>query len=133
MTVDVADASVDSEGLWVRPTSTAGEYVVDNIPFFARGINRGDTVTASDQDGELRFEGVTRRGDRTTFQLLVRPGIDAAAVEPLFEALREFGAALEGLEDRLVAIDVEEDQAHGLVAILERAWNDDLIWYESRA
>jgi hypothetical protein len=125
------DPTAESEGLWVRPGPNPHEYVVDNIPMFARGISRGDTVHAVEAHGELLFQRVTRRGDRVTYQLLIRPGVDERRVDPIIDQIRSLDAAFEGVKDRLLSLDVDRSREPQLIEVLEAGWQDGVIWYEA--
>lgn len=49
------------ESVWAQPTTKAGEYVLDNVPFFARDATIGDVVAVREEDSHLWFERVVCR------------------------------------------------------------------------
>ena len=49
------------ESVWARSGEKAGEYIIDNIPFFTKEATDGDVVAASQDDkGNLWFHEVLR-------------------------------------------------------------------------
>ena len=60
---------VSSEGLWVRPMPS-GSVILDNIPFYAKGIAPGDELTVTvDADGEAWFHGLVRPSGASVFRI----------------------------------------------------------------
>lgn len=60
---------VSVEGLWVRRLA-GGTVVLDNIPFYARGIAPGDELAvAIEASGDTWFQGVVRSGGASVFRI----------------------------------------------------------------
>lgn len=128
----IDNESVESEGLWGEATDKPDEFVIDNIPFHARGVDRGDTVRASWRQGELVFERVLRSGGRSTWQVLLRPEQTERDLDRMLDDLQDLGAGLEGVGGRLLAIDAPTENASEVTRVLEAACTEGTIWYETR-
>lgn len=95
---------VEVESLW----AVAGEkgFELDNIPFYVKGVARGDIVEAApDIDGALVYERVIKRGGHSTYRVyLLKPGPH----DPLrtVEYLRSKGFGVEYDLPQLLAIDI---------------------------
>lgn len=87
--------------------------------------------TPVEANGELLFQRVTRRGDRVTYQLLIRPGVDKRRVDLIVDQLTNLGAPFEGIKDRLISLDVDRSREPQLLEVLEAGWQDGVIWYEA--
>ena len=93
----------DVESLWGlrRPDGV----LIDNIPFFVRGVALGDTVEVTPApDGALEFSGIVRGGGHSTYRILVLR-TDQGAIPEVMSELIGLGLAVE--EDAgLLAVDV---------------------------
>lgn len=95
---------VRHESLWAIPQGE-GRFIVDNIPFYVRGVSSGDVVlatrTASD---EWSFREVVIPSRASTFRLYV---LDPTAVQAVRDKLRDLGCTSE-LSDipNLIAVEV---------------------------
>lgn len=59
------------ESLWAVEVGP-GEFQVDNIPFYVRGISSGDIVAADrDVEGHLHFKSLIRSSGNSVFRLYV--------------------------------------------------------------
>ncbi|MFP2906906.1 DUF4265 domain-containing protein [Pyxidicoccus sp. 3LFB2] len=74
----------DYEGLWARPLG-GGEFQIDNVPFFAKGIAYGDVVSALAVNQELQFRQVVRPSGHATLRLIIYDEEDVASVKALLE------------------------------------------------
>lgn len=60
---------VSVEGLWVRPLDS-GAVVLDNIPFYARGVAPGDELAVTvDANCETWFEALASSGEASVFRI----------------------------------------------------------------
>ena len=117
-----------AESLWVEPvlteTSDKVGFVLQNSPFYARGVSYLDTARGKAGDGALEFDGVIARGGHSTYMILTLP------VCPLFDAfwqrLKALGCSYEsgsiktGWGPRvLYSVDVPDTaDIHGVHAVL---------------
>jgi len=88
---------VGVESLWAEPGPSAGEYVIDNVPFFVREATLGDTVLAREADGNLWFERVLRRSRNSLFRVRL---FDESAKQRVSDALTAIGCATEYFKQR---------------------------------
>lgn len=104
------DPDVGYENL-LAEEDEAGLYVIKSIPYFIYGISVGDTVRASNNtDQVLSFlERVSHSGHTT---IRVRPEsftLSDKEGETLLQSLKSFGAVVETLPPRLVAVDIPDN------------------------
>jgi Domain of unknown function (DUF4265) len=93
---------VDYEELWTTPLGE-GLYRIESIPFFARGIARGDIVSAVEEEEALIFQGVEEQSGHSTIRLVV---YNADAVPAITERFERLGCLSETTFTKLVALDV---------------------------
>ncbi len=93
---------VDYEELWTTPLGE-GLYRIENIPFFARGIARGDIVSAVEEDGSLMFGEVVEQSGHSTIRLII---YNEYAVPAIIERFLNQGCEAETTFAKLVALDV---------------------------
>lgn len=93
---------VDYEELWTTPLGE-GLYRIENIPFFARGIARGDIVSAAEEDEDLIFHEVAEQSGHSTIRLIV---YNEYAVPAIVERFLDQGCDAETTFNKLVALDV---------------------------
>lgn len=90
---DYPPASVES--VWAHKTTGPGEYVLDNVPFFAREATIGDVVLVHEEAGDLWFCGVARRSENSLIRVVF---CDPAAFEKVNGRLVALGCTTEYLE-----------------------------------
>lgn len=90
------------EGLWaVRQQN--GTFVIDNIPFFARGIAPGDSVFVSVKGEEVWFDHLQAAAGTSVFRIRVKDESDLAKVR---EELLDLGLPSE-VDRKLLLLAVE--------------------------
>lgn len=92
----------DYEELWATPVGE-GLLRIENVPFFARGIARGDIVSAVSEGEVLRFQEVSQASGHSTIRLIVS---DKEAVPGVVARFEGQGCRSELTLDKLVALDV---------------------------
>jgi hypothetical protein len=101
---DGCPQSQEWEQLWSWPTEAG--YRIGNIPFFAKGVARGDVVSAIKTDqGWLCFDRMVSRSGNSTFRIwlaLEAPGNP----EDVLREIRNLGREAEITLARLIAADV---------------------------
>lgn len=93
---------VDYEELWTLPLGE-GLYRIENIPFFARGLARGDIVSAVEEEDALVFQRVIEPSGHSTIRLVV---YNADTVPAVVERFERQGCGSEITFTKLVALDV---------------------------
>src|SRR5689334_11683585 len=63
---------VSTETVWAQPTDRAGEFVVANVPFFARNATIDDRVETLEADGVLRFVRVLQISTNSLIRVWLR-------------------------------------------------------------
>lgn len=101
-------AGATSESLWAEPQNR-GEYVLKNVPFYAKGLSCDDLIEAEQSDGNLLFKRVVQHNGHSTYRVYARQGRTAPEVSELLEKLRGMHCDVEPATDKLVGIDVLPD------------------------
>lgn len=91
------------ESLWANRLPD-GLYEIDNIPFFVRGVSRGDRVSVEKRGEENHFEKLVKAGGHSTMRVIV---YDKAHVDDLCKKLESMGCLWEQSHiPTLIAIDL---------------------------
>ncbi|MGK3969349.1 DUF4265 domain-containing protein [Sorangium sp. So ce118] len=94
------------ESVWAQSTIKAGEFVLDNAPFFAREATIGDTVLVREEDGHLWFEQVVHRSRNSLARVVF---FDRTCIERVNEQLVAFGCSTEYTKTHnLLAVSIPE-------------------------
>lgn len=92
------------ETLWAERGANAGEYVIDNIPFFARDATIGDTVLVREEEGNHWFERLVRRSQNSLIRVVL---FDETCLERVSAHLVAQGCLTEYLRDHsLLAVSI---------------------------
>jgi hypothetical protein len=126
-------AGIGGEGIWARPVGD-NLYEVDNIPFYAYGINVADVVRARAPSPDMKpvVECVERASGHRTVRLHFSDGV----VEPerllMLRSLTQFQTSFEGDDAKYFALDVAPDGDYEAVLAQLQAWEDqDLLSFET--
>lgn len=100
--------AVGGESLWAIPLGE-DKYRIENVPFFAYGINYQDVVYAIADSPELKPEikRVVETSGHKTFRVIFEKVTDREKQVFLLESLEQFGASYERADALNVAIDVK--------------------------
>ncbi len=106
-----------TESLWAE--STAGGFVLRNVPFFAYGCSYGDVVAAEESDeGTWLVTGTVRRSGHSTYRIFVKK---EAALPHAWGRLASLGCTYERATEHLYAIDVPANSdVDSVYDVLER-------------
>jgi|SRR5579875_2802494 len=123
------DADVGYENLWAAK-STDDLYVIKSVPYFVYDISVDDVVRVArdETDDVLCFVEVITHSKHTTIR--ARPKeftLDQPQGEELISAIKGFGAVIEALPPRLIAVDIPNCEA---VAPLTRFLTEKQIPWE---
>lgn len=97
----------ESETLWAEPTQTG--FVLDNIPFFKKGVCYQDVVEGEEiSEGLYRYVKTLNKSTNSLYRILFEPDKAASAINLLhqFEKLDCFYETNEMHEVTLVAINI---------------------------
>ena len=97
---------ISGESMWAFDLGD-GRCQIDNIPFFAYGLNLGDVVRVAEHEGFRRevMENVEKSGNRT-FRVALEKGCSEESAEALVTKLRRMGVRLERGFSILLALSV---------------------------
>ena len=105
--------AIGGESLWATPLGN-DLYRIENVPFFAYGLNYLDVVLATADSDELKPEVrkvVTPSGHRT-YRVMFPNKIDREKQVELLETLEQYEASYERADAINVAIDIKPTGDH---------------------
>lgn len=125
---------VDTEILWARPISER-TFIVDNIPFYVRGIAYMDTIEAlpSSYDGVLSFKRVVARSGHSTYRIYWLGDAPQSESDCLafLRMLEAEGCGFERASGTLYAVDIPPSvSVHHIYEILEKKERENLLDFE---
>ena len=95
------------------------KYLLQNTPFYSRGISYRDIVRANEAHGILRFVSVTERGGNSTYRLFLAEDLNADSFTRFWAPLERLGCTYEAATKRFFAVDVPPEAgiylAYGLL------------------
>jgi uncharacterized protein DUF4265 len=96
-----------TETLWATPVE-GGFFQLDNSPFLAYGVSWRDVIEARpDGQGCLEFVRCVRKSGNRTLRIIFRHcSITDSEANIIFEKLRKLGCSYEGMQPKLVSINV---------------------------
>ena len=100
----------DSETLWATPLG-GDLYRLENSPFFAYGVSWQDVIEAkrASESDLLEVERVTRKsGNRTVRVIFEGSRLGEATAQSALSQLTEMGCSYEGMQPRLVSVNVPQ-------------------------
>lgn len=117
-----------TESLWAEKVGN-NRYRLKNSPFYAQDVSFEDIVVAEpNRDGQLVFRDISIRGGHSTYRIMLQVSIK----DPMFQArwlpLEKLGCSFEGVEGKLLAIDVPATAEIQEVYSLLQAGQDASVW-----
>lgn len=99
--------AVGGESLWAKPLG-GDLYEVDNIPFYAYGINYKDIVRAAAREANTKpqVEEVVNASGHKTLRFFFAEHVSTDTQHETLHALRQTGLSFERAGERYVAVDV---------------------------
>lgn len=122
---------VTAERMWATPTSRDNAVVIDNIPFFVRGVACYDVVAvAPDAEGILwGHEQIRWSGNCTIRVIPFRDGPLHGDQQAVLDAFAPFGVEGEGVEQYgLVALNIPANADLTAIKRLLREGEEDKRW-----
>src|SRR6266404_4301243 len=116
--VQLSDPSgANVETLWARPIDT-NLYQLDNSPFFAYGVSWRDVIEAK-PDGDdqvLKYVRCVKKSGNMTVRIIFQ---DYRSTDPhadgILEGLRNLGCSYEGMQPRMISVNVPPNINLGVV------------------
>ncbi len=97
------------ESLWAEPGEIPGEYIIDNVPFFARCVTIGDTVSVHEENEALWFDHLVSRSSNSLLRIVF---FDRSCEEAVGKHLIDMGCAIEFLrKHNLMAVSIPDTVA----------------------
>jgi len=121
------------ESIWARVLEN-DLYEIDNIPFYAYGINYRDVVHATSDAPDLKPEirNVVKRSGHQTLRIIFLSGVSEDEQAPYLEYIRTAGASIERANKSYLAIDVPPSAGREeLRAYLDRLEAQQVLEYET--
>ncbi|NUQ74302.1 MAG: DUF4265 domain-containing protein [Polyangiaceae bacterium] len=108
-----------TESLWARSTERNNEFVIENLPFFAREATLGDVVDVTEKDGSLYYRSTICRSGNSLIRIICYNGSEPLT---LCKELEAMGCVTEYIEAyRMVAVNVSSGaKLDNVRAYLER-------------
>ena len=125
--------AIGGEALWAEPLGN-DTYKIENVPFYAYGLNFQDIVQAIPLLDGLKPQVTTliKPSGHRTFRVFFRKHINREEQEDMLDSLRTFGASFERDNEYHVAIDVKPDADYnGIYDELERHLEQEAIYFET--
>lgn len=98
----------DWESLWATQHGQ-DTFIIDNIPFYARGVSLGDLVKVRAVQGELHFEDVVQYSGHGTIRIII---YDTSEVQAVRDAVKHLGCPSElSHVPGLIAVDLPPEAA----------------------
>ena len=111
-----------------------GTYQIDNVPFYAYGINYKDIVRvdASDATGLPIVTNIITPNGHDTFRVIFPKNVGKKKQEPTIEELEKMGVSVERAFNNYVAIDVPPEVDYDVVRDrLDQLQSSGLLEYET--
>ena len=109
------------ETLWAAETEVAGQFRLDNNPFFAYRVSAGDIVEAVEEaPGFFRFVRVVQPSGNRTMRIAFEDfEADAPQAQQILEGIVALGCDFEGAYGRTISVNIPpnvdlDDAAHFL-------------------
>lgn len=120
------------ESMWASPRTEADLFVLDNIPFFVRGVSDGDTVRVeADDDGTLWAVETVSWSGNCTIRVVPFPALTGGR-QAVLDTFAPLGVEGEGIEQfEIVALNVPPDaDLHEVQRLLHRGADEGWWDYE---
>jgi hypothetical protein len=125
-------AGVSGESMWTIDLGN-DEYELQNIPFYAYGLNLGDVVwaTAAASDQKPQAHAVRRRSGHETLRIIFFKPASAEFRTAVLKEVESLGCEWEGLDDDYFAVDVPPSVDYEAVRDYLRLQPEDELDYET--
>jgi len=94
------------ESVWAQPGANRREFVIDNVPFFAREATLGDTVVITEEAGTRWFQAVLHRSSNSLVRIVF---FDRTCVQRVSDHLTALGCSTEYMrEHNVLAVNIPD-------------------------
>jgi hypothetical protein len=125
--------ATNGEAMWARPLG-GDEYEIQNLPFYAYGLNYLDVVEAiaAGPDRKPSVVRLVRPSGHRTLRVFFDESTAEPERVPLLETMSVLGTSIERATERLFAVDVRPDGDYSAVRTQLDAWvAEGLLDYET--
>lgn len=125
--------AIGGESFWATNLGN-DRYRLENVPFYAYGLNFLDIVRATPDSEETipEIREVVRRSGRKTIRVMFKEAVDRERQAELLNTLSEFKTSYERADAHLVAIDIKpEGSMQAVFDKLEAYEKDGLLDFET--
>lgn len=121
------------ESLFAKPLGD-DLYEIDNIPFYAYGLNYRDVVLARAESDDLKpsiLQLVKASGHRTV-RIIFFDTVKRERQDGIIESIEDLGVTAERMDHRFVAFDITPDGKYDLfIDRLKQLLNDNVLEFET--
>lgn len=105
--------AINGEALWATPLGD-DLYWIENVPFYAYGLNYSDIVHATQDSSDLKPEirKVETPSGHRTYRVIFKKEVERENQIQLLNTLTQHGATFERADGTYVAIDIKPNGDH---------------------
>lgn len=124
---------VEGESIWAKEIpGEPDHYILDNIPFFAYGLNIGDVVRCvATKEYPREVVSVVRPSGNSTMRVAFDPLVDDRVITQAMDKIHDTGAIVECAVKGVYSISVNDDAYDTVLAWLSALEDDGHALYET--
>ncbi|KXX67038.1 DUF4265 domain-containing protein [Flammeovirga sp. SJP92] len=125
--------AIGGESLWAKPLGK-DLYQIDNVPFYAYGLNLYDTVRAvkHEENGVFEIKELVQTSGHQTFRIYFEEHFPNEKRLELLESMKTLGVSFEGLNATYFSLDVSPNGEYDEVYdYLDELMDDNIIGFET--
>ena len=125
--------AIGGEYLWAEPLGN-DLFKIQNVPFYAYGLNYWDIVIATPESEDLgpEIRKLVETGGHRTLRFYFKQEVDRSQQEEILNSLLTNGASCERADASLIAIDIKPDGDYMAVFNkLEIYFEKDILFFET--
>ncbi|HEU5290211.1 MAG TPA: DUF4265 domain-containing protein [Cyclobacteriaceae bacterium] len=125
--------AVGGESMWAEPLGN-DRYKIENVPFYAYGLNFKDVVRATADSDELKPEirELVEASGHRTFRLFFKEEIEREQQEKILDSFRELHVSYERADKIYVALDMKpQGNYQSVFDKLEEYEKQDILGFET--
>jgi hypothetical protein len=125
--------AIGGESLWAEPLGN-DLYKIENIPFYAYGLNFQDIVRATPDSDKfiLEIRELIEPNGHRTFRVFFNKSIEREQQENILDSMMEFGITYERADKIYVALDLKPDGNYkAIYDKLDELLEKDILAFET--